>query len=148
MGTIIDIVMDGIGAGNVDAPVVRPENATSFRDRIRFATSLDSLFMILGAVFFTGALANAGRNILMKAASERIITRLRNQLYGVIMKQDMAFYDNNRTGELISRLSTDTTVVSRSLTSNISDGLRSLLMSVIGLGAMVYVNAELTVFHF
>ena len=45
---------------------------------------------------------------------------------------------------MISRLASDTVVVARSLTSNVSDGLRSLVLAVIGAGAMVYVNLSLT----
>lgn len=75
-------------------------------------------------VFVLGAAANAGRVLLFRIAGERIIQRLRNDLYKSILKQDMAFFDKNRTGELISRLSTDTAIVGKSLTGNVSDGLR------------------------
>lgn len=81
----------------------------------------------------------------MTKASERVITRLRTSLFSKLMRQDTVFHDQNRSGELISRLSTDTTVVGRTLTSNIADGLRSLVMAVSGLGAMLYVNVDLTV---
>lgn len=60
------------------------------------------------------------------------------------MRQDMSFHDGNRTGELISRLSTDVVIVSKSLTNNVSDGIRALVMSSVGLSAMCYVNLSLT----
>ena len=49
----------------------------------------------------------------------------------------MAFFDNNKTGELVNRLSTDTTIIGQSVTTNISDGLRSLFQAVGGLSLMV-----------
>jgi ATP-binding cassette subfamily B (MDR/TAP) protein 10 len=79
---------------------------------------------VLSMVFVVGAAANAGRVLLFRIAGERIIQRLRNDLYRSILRQDMAFFDKNRTGELISRLSTDTAIVGKSLTNNVSDGLR------------------------
>jgi len=91
-----------------------------------------------------GALANTGRLILMRLAGERIIARLKTNIYKNLLSQDMHFFDSNRTGELISRLSTDTTIVGRSITNNISDGLRSLISSTIGIGAMAFVNSSLT----
>jgi ABC-type multidrug transport system fused ATPase/permease subunit len=45
---------------------------------------------------------------------------------------------------LISRLATDTVIVSKSLTNNVSDGIRALVMSSVGLSAMIYVNVSLT----
>lgn len=78
----------------------------------------------LAVIFTIGAGANSGRVLLFRLAGERIIQRLRNRLYQKILRQDMAFFDSNRTGELISRLSVDTAIVGKSITNNVSDGLR------------------------
>jgi ATP-binding cassette subfamily B (MDR/TAP) protein 10 len=80
----------------------------------------------------------------MTKASERVINRMRTALFSKLIHQDIVFHDMHKSGELISRLSTDTVVVGRTLTSNIADGTRSLVMSITGLGAMLYVNVELT----
>jgi ATP-binding cassette subfamily B (MDR/TAP) protein 10 len=53
------------------------------------------------------------------------------------MEQEIAFFDKNKTGELVNRLSADTSVVSQSVTVNISDGLRSTFMVVAGVSMMV-----------
>lgn len=55
------------------------------------------------------------------------------------MKQEIGFFDTNKTGELINRLSADTSLVSQSVTMNISDGLRSVVMAMAGVGMMVRV---------
>jgi ATP-binding cassette subfamily B (MDR/TAP) protein 10 len=86
--------------------------------------SLPQFTAVLCAVFAVGAAANTGRVLLFRIAGERIIQNLRNRLYKTVLKQDMEFFDRNRTGELISRLSTDTAIVGKSLTNNVSDGLR------------------------
>ncbi|ORZ14188.1 P-loop containing nucleoside triphosphate hydrolase protein [Absidia repens] len=56
----------------------------------------------------------------------------------------MAFFDRNRTGELISRLSTDTAIVGKSITNNVSDGLRALATAAVGSTMMLYVSPKLT----
>ena len=57
------------------------------------------------------------------------------------MRQDLTFYDARKTGELANRLSNDVWTVGDSLTQNISDGLRSLISSVIGIGMMVRLHS-------
>ncbi|KAJ3196354.1 ATP-binding cassette sub- B member 10, mitochondrial [Irineochytrium annulatum] len=52
--------------------------------------------------------------------------------------------DKNRTGELISRLSSDTVIVGKAVTNNISDGLRSSVSALVGLVMMGFVNFKLT----
>lgn len=49
----------------------------------------------------------------------------------------MAFFDRTRTGELINRLSADTAVVGRSITDNLSDGLRAVAQAAAGVSMMV-----------
>lgn len=62
---------------------------------------------------------------------------LREKVFNSIMKQEVAFFDKNKTGELINRLSADTSLVSQCVTMNISDGLRSFVMVVVGCSMMV-----------
>ncbi|KAI8342223.1 hypothetical protein BD560DRAFT_412024 [Blakeslea trispora] len=98
----------------------------------------------LSTVFVIGAAANTGRVLLFRIAGERIIQNLRMDLYKTILKQEMAFFDKNRTGELISRLSTDTAIVGKSLTNNVSDGLRALATASVGSAMMLFVSPKLT----
>ncbi|KAJ3309176.1 ATP-binding cassette sub- B member 10, mitochondrial [Boothiomyces sp. JEL0838] len=159
MGAIIDIVMADAGADTADFDKPKlgdnsgvdpvgfmnsKNNSTLLKSLLEKTGSLTALFSVLVGVFVVGAAANAGRQILMTKASERVITRLRNTLFNRVMKQDIAFHDKLQSNELISRLSTDTVVVGRTLTNNIADGLRSLVMAGTGLGAMLYVNVQLT----
>ena len=151
-GTIIDTVLDQLSTGSISDsnPLQKlealkpPKTFLNAQMEHLQSLTLPSLFQLLGGVFVVGAAANTGRVVLMRTAAERIIARLRQKLFDNIVKQDLSFHDANRSGELISRLSTDTLVVGKTLTQNVSDGLRSLVMSVTGLGAMLYVNVDLT----
>ncbi|CAL4129641.1 unnamed protein product, partial [Meganyctiphanes norvegica] len=98
--------------------------------------NLDRVTLILSAVFLTGALANFGRVFLMNVSGQRITRTLRSSVFNSIMSQEIAFFDTNKTGELVNRLSADTSLVSQAVTMNISDGLRSTIMALAGVGMM------------
>lgn len=113
-------------------------------DHDQLVDRLNYVCKILVAVFLVGGAANFGRVYLMQIAGQRIIKRLRERLFGSVIKQEMGFFDKTRTGELINRLSTDTSLVGQSVTMNISDGLRAVVQAVGGVGMMVFVSAKLT----
>ena len=72
-----------------------------------------------------------------RVPGNRIVKKMREKLFGSIIKQDIAFFDKTKTGELINRLSTDTSLVGQSVTMNISDGLRSVTQALGGISMMV-----------
>ncbi|KAL7408902.1 hypothetical protein BDY24DRAFT_405034 [Mrakia frigida] len=98
---------------------------------------------ILCCAFAVGAAANAMRAILMKTSGQRIIARVRNESYKNVLRQEVEFGDTT-TGDILSRLGSDTSIVGDSVTNNLSDGLRALLSGVVGIGAMLYISTKLT----
>ena len=62
---------------------------------------------------------------------------MREKLFSSIMRQEIGFFDKTKTGELINRLSTDTSLVGQSVTMNISDGLRAVAQAIGSVGMMV-----------
>ena len=83
------------------------------------------------------------RDGLLAVAGERMAARLRAATFTAILRQETAFFDANRSGELINRLSSDTAVIQKAITGNIATGLRSLGM-VVGCTAMlVYTSPKL-----
>lgn len=109
-----------------------------------FGLTLYQFFGAFGAVLTLGATANFGRIILLRIIGERVVSRLRSQLYRKTYIQDAEFFDANRVGDLISRLSSDTIIVGKSITQNVSDGLRSLVSGIAGLVAMAWISPGLT----
>jgi putative ABC transport system ATP-binding protein len=80
----------------------------------------------------------------LRIVGERIVARLRSQLFRKTYAQNAEFFDANRVGDLISRLSSDTIIVGKSITQNLSDGLRALVSGGAGFGLMAYVSLKLT----
>ncbi|NXA70737.1 ABCBA protein, partial [Mohoua ochrocephala] len=111
-----------------------------------FTDSLTSLCALLSGIFLCGAAANATRVYLMQTAGQRIVKRLRATMFSSIVKQETAFFDKTRTGELINRLSSDTALLGRSVTENLSDGLRAGAQASVGVGMMFFVSPSLAAF--
>ncbi|KAM0517811.1 hypothetical protein ACHAPE_004789 [Trichoderma viride] len=109
-----------------------------------FGLSLDQFFIALGGVLTLGAMTSFGRIILLRIIGERVVARLRSQLYRRTYVQDAEFFDANRVGDLISRLGSDSVIVGKSITSNLSDGLRAIFSGGAGFAIMIWTSAKLT----
>ena len=109
-----------------------------------YGFDLSTLYLALGGILIVGASANYGRILILRIVGERIVARLRSQLFRRTFTQNAEFFDANRVGDLISRLSSDTVIVGKSITQNLSDGLRSLVSGAAGLTLMAYVSLKLT----
>lgn len=109
-----------------------------------FGLEIGQFYVALAAVLTVGAAANYGRIIILRIVGERIVARLRSQLFRRTYVQNAEFFDANRVGDLISRLSSDTVIVGKSITQNLSDGLRALVSGAAGFAAMAWVSLKLT----
>ena len=117
--------------------------ATSGKELL-FGLSPAVFYASLASVMVLGACANYGRIIILRIVGERIVARLRSRLFKRTFIQNAEFFDANRVGDLISRLGSDTVIVGKSITQNLSDGLRSLVSGGAGITMMGYVSWKLT----
>ncbi|KAI9367530.1 P-loop containing nucleoside triphosphate hydrolase protein [Aspergillus egyptiacus] len=109
-----------------------------------FGLSPPMFYGALASILALGAAANYGRIIILRIVGERIVSRLRSRLFRHTFVQDAEFFDANRVGDLISRLSSDTIIVGKSITQNLSDGLRAGVSGAAGFGMMAYVSLKLS----
>uniref|UniRef100_A0AAQ6A7F3 ATP-binding cassette sub-family B member 10, mitochondrial n=1 Tax=Amphiprion ocellaris TaxID=80972 RepID=A0AAQ6A7F3_AMPOC len=119
---------------------------TAGTDTETMTASLTSLCIMLTGVFLCGGAANAARVYLMQVSGQQIVRNLRASVFSSILRQEVAFFDKNRTGELINRLSADTSVVGHSITDNLSDGLRAVAQAAAGVSMMFYISPSLASF--
>ncbi|MEK8031645.1 ABC transporter transmembrane domain-containing protein [Ideonella sp. DXS29W] len=94
-----------------------------------------------GALFAVGAalgLFSAARFYMVTWLGERVTADLRNAVYAHVVKQSPEFFETTATGEVISRLTTDTTLVQTVVGSSLSMGLRNTVM---GIGALIMLIA-------
>jgi ABC transporter fused permease/ATP-binding protein len=90
--------------------------------------------LIMLAVIAVQSLGIGLRMHLFTISGERIVAGLRRRLYAHVLSQEIAFFDGRRTGELMSRLASDTTVMQTTVTINASMALRNVVLL---LGAVV-----------
>jgi ATP-binding cassette subfamily B protein len=98
----------------------------------------------MAIIFVVQSVAVSIRHYLFTVCGQRIVSRLRDNTYRSIIEQEVAFFDQRRTGELISRLGSDTTVIQNTVTINISMVLRNAVMVIGGLALLVYTSPSLT----
>lgn len=67
--------------------------------------------LILGIIYLVGSIAAFFRAWMFTWAGQRLVARIRRDVFAAIVRQDIAFFDVNRTGELTNRLSSDTAVI-------------------------------------
>ena len=105
---------------------------------------VDRAALAMVVVLAIQAAAGSLRYVLFTVAGERIVTRLREDLYRAILRQEIAFFDARTTGELTSRLASDTTVLQNTVSVNVSMALRNVVTVIGGLGALVWTSPRLT----
>lgn len=105
---------------------------------------VDRMALTLLAVFAVGGLFTALRVYMFSLSGERIVARLRGDLYEKLVQQEVAFFDERRTGELTNRLASDTTVLQSAVTSNISMLLRFGATGLGALGILLWTSWQLT----
>jgi ATP-binding cassette subfamily B protein len=107
--------------------------------------ALNQTFLLLGAVVATLAAATALRFYFVSRLGERIVADLRKQLYSHILTLDPTFFLETRTGEVLSRMTTDMTLV-ETVSSYASIALRNIVMFVGSLTLLIVVAPSYTIY--
>ena len=102
-------------------------------------------FIALFAVAVALAMFSAGRFYMVSWLGERVTADLRNAVYVHVVHQSPEFFETTQTGEVLSRLTGDTTLVQTVVGSSLSMGLRNAVMGVGALAMLVYTNPYLMV---
>jgi ATP-binding cassette subfamily B protein len=110
----------------------------------RDASVVDRAVVAMIGVAAVQSAAVAVRFVLFTVAGERVVARLREDLYRAILRQEIGFFDERKTGELGSRLASDTTVLQNTVSVNVSMALRSLLTVLGGVVALAWTSPRLT----
>ena len=109
-------------------------------DRSAQAMGLRGHFLELFAVAVALGLFSAARFYLVSWLGERITADLRHAVYSHVLRQSPQFFETTQTGEVLSRLTTDTTLVQTVVGSSLSMGLRNGVMSIGALIMLVWTN--------
>lgn len=128
------LVVDCGFAGASDAEICR---------RMEFGDDLTGYFLAGFAVAIGLGLASAGRYYFVSRLGERVVADIRQTVYGHLLTLSPAFFVNVRTGEVLSRLTTDTTLIETLIGSSISVALRTIATTIGALILMFFVSWKL-----
>jgi ATP-binding cassette, subfamily B, bacterial len=102
--------------------------------------SLRSHFAALFGVAVALGVFSAARFYMVSWLGERVTADMRNAVYSHVLQQSPEFFESTQTGEVLSRLSADTTLVQTVVGSSLSMGLRNAVMGLGALGMLVWTN--------
>ncbi len=97
---------------------------------------------LLGIIAFL-AVASASRFYFVAKVGERVAADIRKQLHGHILSMSPTFFEVTRTGEILSRLTTDTTLIQTVIGSGASTALRNLLIFAGGFVMLLVTSPQL-----
>ena len=107
---------------------------------------INSYFSVMIAVVAVLACASAARYYLVMTLGERIVADLRRDVFAHLMSLSPAFFDSARSGELISRLTADTTQIKSAVGASVSIALRNLMLFFGATAMMVFTSPRLSGF--
>jgi len=102
--------------------------------------SLRNHFVDLFAVAVALGLFSAARFYMVSWLGERVTADLRNAVYAHVLRQSPEFFETTQTGEVLSRLTVDTTLVQTVVGSSLSMGLRNTVMGFGALAMLIWTN--------
>jgi ATP-binding cassette subfamily B protein len=115
------------------AGVPTPERLTAIREQ----------FGLLFGVAIAMGVFTAARFFMVTWIGERVTTDLRQAVYSHVLTQSPQFFENLKTGEVLSRLTTDTTVIQNAVGSSVSMGLRNTVLFFGGMAMLIATSPRL-----
>ena len=107
---------------------------------------INSYFGVMIAVVAVLACASASRYYLVMTIGERIVADLRRDVFAHLMSLSPAFFNSSRSGELISRLTADTTQLKSAVGASVSIALRNMMLFIGATAMMVITSPRLSGF--
>jgi ATP-binding cassette subfamily B protein len=107
---------------------------------------INSYFSVMIAIVAVLAAASASRYYLVMTIGERIVADLRRDVFAHLIALSPAFFDSARSGELVSRLTADTTQIKSAVGASVSIALRNIMLFIGAAAMMVITSPKLSGF--
>lgn len=108
------------------------------------AAQIDQYFYVLLIIAILIGVLGAARAYFVNWLGERVVADLREQVFGQVLTMDMKFFETTKVGEILSRLTTDTTLIQSISGVGLSIVLRSSIQFVGALILLAFTNFSLT----
>lgn len=106
-------------------------------------TKINRVMIQVLVIHTAGVLGGFVRSSIMQVAGERVVARLRNRLYGCILSQEISFFDTHKTGELVSRLGSDTALIQQATSQALPEVILGLVKLAVTIGLMFWISPAL-----
>ncbi len=103
----------------------------------------DSYIVLMGVIMLL-AFTTYARYFMVTWIGEKVVANIRRDIFHHLIHLDVTFFETNRLGDLLSRLTTDTTLIQTVVGSSVSIALRNLLMFLGGIVMLCFTSLELT----
>jgi ATP-binding cassette, subfamily B, bacterial len=107
---------------------------------------INSYFSVMIAIVAVLAAASASRYYLVMTIGERIVADIRRDVFAHLVSLSPAFFDSARSGELVSRLTADTTQIKSAVGASVSIALRNMMLFIGATAMMVITSPKLSGF--
>ena len=134
----------GRGRGHTRPARVALKNVVDHGFSAAEANSIGRYFLALIAVAGVIGIASALRFYLVTWLGERVVADIRSRVFSHVLSLSPAFFETTRTGEVLSRLTADTTLIQTVVGSSASFAMRNLVMAAGGLVMMAITSPKLT----
>ncbi len=126
LGSLVATIM------NLTLPLV----ARNLIDDVSFELINTRFIGLILALFIFRVLFAAFSNYLLSKAGQQVVARLREQIWAKLIRMPVAYFDENASGELVSRVINDTSVVQQVVTSYLAQFISGII-TIIGVGAIL-----------
>ncbi|HET6386616.1 MAG TPA: ABC transporter ATP-binding protein [Armatimonadota bacterium] len=127
------------------SPVVIHKLALYIQKHQPHPASIDRLAGWLVLLFLLKGLASYGETYLVNAASQRVLLRLRNEVYEHLQRMGLRFFDRRKTGQLMASVTADIPQIQNAVGSYIVDAINSPFTICGGIAYVLWLNWRLAV---
>jgi ATP-binding cassette subfamily B protein len=143
IGALVALIVASLATLAVPIAVRRMIDFGFSEDRVGLIDQYFSVMILVAAVL---AAASAARYYLVTTIGERVVADIRANVFAHLTALSPSFFDSARTGELISRLTADTTQIKAAVGTSISVALRNLVLFIGSALMMVITSPRLSFF--
>lgn len=138
LGLLSQLALPSLFGQMIDA--ITDDSHSHEHQRRQLLSAFTELLVLLSAsLVFTGA-----RSYIFNVSGEKVVARVRRKLFAAMLSQEVGWFDQSRTGDLMNRLSSDTTKLQSAATESISMLLRSTASAVLSLALLFLTSWFLT----
>jgi ATP-binding cassette, subfamily B, bacterial len=110
------------------------------------AYSINQVALFFGVILVAQGIFSFFRVYFFSIVSEKTSADLRKILYDKFITAPFSFFENNRVGDLMSRITSDVSAIQNVLSTTLAEFFRQIATMIIGISILVYISWKLTLF--